>query len=156
VVVVVVAVVTVTVVVVVVIVIVVVVVVVVVVVSVSVVLVLVVVVVVVLVSVAVVLEVVVRDVVVLVVVVQPPSYEAWVPSPHDAHFWSDVAVAGTLTYVPGVHSVNGVHSRSSDPPDTGAEDSHSPWPHFVCAVHTTLLVAVACVEANSSPSAHVP
>jgi hypothetical protein len=53
-------------------------------------------VVVVVVNVVVVLDVEVREVVLLVVVVHPPSYDAFVPSPHPAHSWSLMAVAAFL------------------------------------------------------------
>jgi hypothetical protein len=47
-----------------------------------------------------VLEVSVFEVVVGVVVVHPPSYEAWVSSPHTEHCWSEVDVAATLSVGP--------------------------------------------------------
>ena len=101
-----------------------------------------------------VVAVVVRVVVdVAVVVVHSPSANDSLVLSHPAQTLSVVALAGTRTYWPGTHTVNGEHSRSVSP-GAGGRDCHSSAPHAVEALQTTFCTADAATV-TASCAAHV-
>jgi hypothetical protein len=96
---------------------------------------------------SVVVENVVVEVSVVVVVVQPPAYDAALPS-QAPHLRSVEGVASLVMYSPGKQVVSGVHSLSCKPP-TGGADSHSPSAHGSDVLQTVLCVAVPFFMTNS-------
>jgi len=96
---------------------------------------------------SVVVEEVVVDVSVVVVVVQPPAYDAALPS-QVPHVRSVECVPSLVVYSPGKQVVSGVHSLSCKPP-TGGVDSHSPSAQGSDVLQTVLCVAIPFLTTNS-------
>lgn len=80
------------------------------------------------------------EVTVVVVVVQPPLYDALLPS-HLPQTRFEVTVPSCTTYSPALHTASGEHSLSSSPGVCGL-DSYSPSAHSCVVVQTTLDTAV--------------
>jgi len=99
-----------------------------------------------------VVSVAVVAVTVVVVDVQPPAYDASVPSPHEPHTLSLVVVAGVLMYRPAAssHAVSAVHSRSSRPGTKGLDSNSVLGLHALEVPHLVLATAVPAVATCSA------